>query len=775
MTPSWSPLPKSASEAVRSRRRRPVSYRGRALALIAILLVAPAAVRAEAGGLLEALRTAIAAKAQPTLKVAPIEAWSQVRPALQLPIPAEITATIEIPPHGRLRTALALRDKWLGLDMIPRAEPTRFLLTWVPAAGGAPQVLLDRTLILRDRPTDRGWLPIELDLSRLAGQRGALTFKAEVENAVEQHGSTFALWSRPLLYDPEAQRALPNVLLITIDALRADHLSCYGYSRPTSPQLDRLASEGVRFANAFSNAPMTVPSLPQLFTGTYFPGERDATLMSSLFAGGMPITRAIVRNPYLQNFLTLGARDPFDRTTMLNWWPAGRITDKALQWIGAHKKERWGLYLHYLDTHTPYHVPGPDACTFCDPAYAGQILGPVFGDVEGAQKGKFDNKRDRQRIIDLYDGAIHYTDAAIGRLLDGLRAQGVLDNTLVVVTADHGEELFDHGSFFHGQSLYDELLHVPLLVRLPRGAHAGTVVEPQVRHVDLVPSIADYASLGTFPSVQGQSWRPLIDGTGEATPRPVFARAANPTFPWRFGLRSPTHKLVETIDPAGEQLFDLRVDAGERVNQLWNPLEWTARNELRAGLATFRAPLAHRGFQLRAASRAGASVALEVKITSGAALALANPDRIDPQAGGRMAMSDDQRTITWTTSLAGGTQQGIRFDRESMFSMETDSSLTVEVSVGGSRVGAEVLRVGADAKPAPAMPFVYRLAASQMFNAPTEETPLLAAVPPAVAVPDDVPVRLWMWRGEDTGTGGVAPAPVDPGQRERLKALGYTD
>jgi Sulfatase len=742
------------------------------LALCSLLLAV--SVQADTD-LVGSLRAAIAAKGRPALKIAPIESWAQVRPALQLPIPSDIEAPVEIPANGRLRTAIALRDRWLNLDMTQHAEPSRLQVTFVPTDGSAPTTLLDRTLSLRDRPAERGWLPVDLDLTRFAGQRGALRFQAAVADAPAKPGSTFALFSRPVLYDPVAQRARPNVLLITIDALRADHLRSYGYERSTSPNLDRLAAEGVQFTKAFANAPMTVPSLPQLLTGTYFPGEQDATLMSSLFAGGVPATRAIVRNPYLQVFLTLGARDAFDRTTLLNWWPAERISAKALEWIDRHAHERWGLYLHYLDTHTPYEIPPAEACAFCDPAYHGQILGTLFGDVEGAQKGQYGNARDQQRIVDLYDGAIRYTDQAVGHLLDGLRARGLLDHTMVVVTSDHGEELFDHGSFFHGQSLYDEQLHVPLIVRLPGGTAAGTRVETQVRHVDIVPSIADYASLPTFPTVQGASWRPLIEGRAEAAARPVFARAANPTFPWRFALRTPTHKLIDTVDPVGEQLFDLRIDAGERINQLWNPIEWGARDELRAALGAFRAPRAVAGFQLRAAAGPGPAIALEVDIKSGPALVLANPDRIDPRSGGTLAMRDDQRALSWKTSIGPGATQGIRFDRESMFSMEADADLTVDVRVDGRRLDPAQLRVGPAATPSPTMPFVFHLGASQLFGPRPEEPPLVAATPPSITTPPGAGVQLWLWRGETSGSGGVARPAVDPAQRERLKALGYVD
>jgi arylsulfatase len=704
--------------------------------------------------------------------------WGNTHQALQTPIPYTLDVPTTIPPHARLRVSLALRDDFLGQKLVDVTDSTRFVVTFVPDGGGAPVVLLDRVLDPRGTPGDRRWRRFDVDVARVAGATGTVRFRAERADAPGEAARTFALWGRPTVYDAEAQRSRPNVLLLTIDALRADHLSAWGYGRPTSPHLDRLAAEGVRWANAFSNAPMTMPSLAQLFSGRWFPDENSPTILTSLFADGIPATHAIVRNPYLQSYLQLDARDTFDRQVALDFWRADKMTRAALEWIDAQRGDRWALWVHYLDTHTPYRTPAAEALHFADPAYRGPI-GPGFGDVEGARSGIYD-AADRRHIVDLYDGAIRWTDAQVGVLLDGLRQRGLLDRTVVVVTADHGEELFDHGSFFHGISLYDEQLHVPLIARFPGGAHGGTVVDAQVSLVDVAPTIADAAQAPVEPGFQGRS---LVAGLrGEsAPPRPVFARAANPTFPWRFALRTPTHKLITTVDPHEEQLFDLVADPQERTNRVDDPAMAPVLQRLREGLATFRAPLADTGVQLRAVAPRGLSSVLEVKVTALAGnQPLANPDRVGAFAGDRITLTPDGRTLTWLVRVPD-TPVGIRFDRGVLPTWRGDVQIEFAArALGAMDLAPRAIFLGADGVHPAADPFTYTVKPGSLFGKPVEDPPLAASRPPATLEAFvGEPATLYAWRaGGPIGTAAPAPAPapgVDDEQRRKLRALGYAE
>ncbi len=737
------------------------------LAAMAVLL---AAAPGSASDLTSEIHAALRGSDNVILQFKPLSAWGTMRHTVRLPIPWTLQAPVDVPPHAELAFDIGVVDKFFGEDVAAKAEPTHFRLTYTPD-GGVPAVLLDRLVDPKQRPRDRGWIPQRIDLARFAGTRGTLELRVEVAGKPAQHGATAALMSRPSLIDREANRRRPNLLLITIDALRADHLGAYGYGRPTTPALDRLAAEGVRFSNAFSNAPMTVPSLPQLLTGRYFPQPGVPTLLSSLYAGGIPDALAIIRNPYLHVFLTLDARDSFDRQVLLDSWRAPHISRAALEWIDRRQGEPFALYLHYLDTHTPYTIPEPAATRFADPSHQGHV-GARFDDVEPAKRGALD-AGDRQRVVDLYDGTIRWVDDHLGQVFDGLRERGLLDKTLVIVTADHGEELFERNGFFHGQSLYDEQLRVPLLVRFPAGAHAGRVVEQQVGLVDVVPSIAEILDLPVFPGVDGMSWMPLV--RGEPSPvRPIFARAANPDRPWRFAVRLPGSKLIYTVDPPEQQLFDLVADPGERVNLIDDAAAAGTAAKLRELLDVFRAPLADFGYQVRAVPRRGGEpVDLEVRVRGSERAPLANPDRIGRLGPDRLEFADGGETLTWRTRIDGA-PQGIRFDWARLPGV-VEATLSIDAWVNGRRIDPGMLRITGDGTPATRLPLEIRAAPPRPFAAKVETPSLLAATPPALAAPETEPVRLYAWRAGDSGTGGVAPAPVDEAQRQRLKALGYAE
>jgi arylsulfatase A-like enzyme len=700
--------------------------------------------------------------AGPFLRVRSVKAWGESRPALLTAVPHTVDVPVTIPPRGRLQVGMAMLDRYFTEDMIPLASPTRFVVSLVRASG-EEELLVDRTLDIHDRPQDRRWIAMSADLGRFAGETATLRFHVELAGDPEKNGRTFALWGRSAVIDPAADK--PNLLFVTIDALRADHLGCYGYGRPTSPALDRLAREGVRFAHAYTNAPMTSPSLPQIFTSSYFPSVTSPTLLSSLFADGVPRTKAIIHNPFLDYFLRLGARDTFDSISHRNW-RADRIAGKAGRWIEAQGTARWALYLHFLDTHTPYRVPFPEAARFRDPQYDGPVK-IDFGDVQGAQHGTYD-ATDQREVIALYDAALRYVDDHLGRLLESLRSRGLLDHTLVVVSADHGEELWDHGSFFHGVSLYDEQLHVPLIVRLPGGAHAGTTVDADVRSIDIVPTIAEVLGAPVFPEFQGTSLLPLVRDPAQATSREDFARASNPAYPFRFALRTPTHKLVETLDPAGEALFDLRADPHERTNLATAPDARAVLDDLRGRLATYRKPLWESAFQVRAVGRADAPPTdLEITIAANDEQALSTFDRLGPP-GTAFTVGADSRSIAWRGAV-GATPIGFRFERP--IQLAEDGGLTVRVRANGTDLPPSAILVGDGGHPA-ASPFVYKEV--QPRGQPRYEEPaLLVATSPAAATPTDQPVVVQLWRL--AGEAAAAGSGADPETRRKLHQLGYTE
>ncbi len=335
-----------------------------------------------------------------------------------------------------------------------------------------------------------------------------------------------------------APAGAPNVVLLTIDAWRRDHLSCLDPASPPTPHLDRLAGEGALFANAWTPSPWTLPAAGALLTGwppaalgvrQYRPLPAGVgTLAATAWSGGWE-TAAFVTNPYLSRWygcdrgfatfahsLVLEPLEPAARCVLVRELSryadlhfeaseAGVVMPQALRWLRRHGGERpFFLWIHLLDPHLPYSWRElPDD----RPGAAGEGRGvaPLAADVPDT--GHFRGRRfmalrevrsgawvpdaaARRAIAALYGREVQYADAWAGRLFAQLRESALLDRTLIVVTADHGEELFDHGGIDHGHSLLPEVTGVPLIVRFPDGAGAGSVSREPVSLLDVVPTIA---------------------------------------------------------------------------------------------------------------------------------------------------------------------------------------------------------------------------------------------------------------------------------------------
>lgn len=361
-----------------------------------------------------------------------------------------------------------------------------------------------------------------------------------------------------------------NVLLVVIDTLRADRLDPAGAPR-LSPNLDALAAGATVFRRAYSPTSWTNPSIAALFTGqpprTFQPGAerfidpQQDTLAEVLRRAGYA-TAGIVANPVLGPHLGFG--DGFEMYEGLAGWTHGlerrpkadarRVTDSGLAWISQQRVGGgpWLLYLHYMDPHWPYE---PDM---------EQLRRIWKGDLPDAAAVQEINRQVRERKYTtatlalarhLYDAAVATVDAEIGRLLETLQASGALERTVVVVTADHGEELGDHGDVLHARTLYEEVLRVPLILRAP-GVSARQILEP-VQITDLGRTLLDAAGLGAvaFPG------QPLL-----ASPPATALRAELHPGPWSAHSAAVIDGSVKLITTAGQQmqLFDLASDPAER-------------------------------------------------------------------------------------------------------------------------------------------------------------------------------------------------------------------
>ncbi len=321
--------------------------------------------------------------------------------------------------------------------------------------------------------------------------------------------TTAGPWVAGLLR-PAGAIGVPNVLLIVLDTTRVDRLSAFGYDRPTTPALERRAADGLLFTKAYAAAPWTLPSHASMFTGEYptvhnanwehqFLDDRLPTLAEHLSEQGLR-TAAFARQVWLseETGLMRGFEDFYDlywrsSTALVATWRLGVelynvrrhtkdkgaaiVTAKFKSWIDRHGKRPFFAFINYLEPHDYYEPPTPFRERFLSETNADTPWGrEKTVAVQKYNAGVIEyGPEELSAFSDLYDGAVAYQDSRMGEALDHLRARGLLDNTLVIITADHGENLGDHGLLGHEFCVYETLVHVPLVVRLPGTVPAGRV------------------------------------------------------------------------------------------------------------------------------------------------------------------------------------------------------------------------------------------------------------------------------------------------------------
>jgi len=359
-----------------------------------------------------------------------------------------------------------------------------------------------------------------------------------------------------------------DLLLVTLDTTRADRLGCYGYARARTKRLDRLAAEGVRFAQATSPAPITLPAHASIFTGlnppthgvrnngNFYLSERFETLATAFKSRGYT-TAAFVSSFILDRRYGLARGfDHYDdamgrtgpRILALEAERRGDHTTLALtHWLETRPSaERVFLWLHLYDPHEPYRPPPPFREVFAD---------------------------------DAYDGEIAFADAAVAATLDALARAGRLERTVVAVIADHGESLGDHGEETHSMLLYESAIRVPFLLWGPGLVPSGRVVEESVRAIDLAPTLLDLMGGPPLPRSDGRSLRPLIEGRASEPSPGAYAETLLPQLYMNWAplrsLRDSRFKLIDAPDP---ELYDLLRDPAEQTNL------FTARPELARAL-----------------------------------------------------------------------------------------------------------------------------------------------------------------------------------------------
>ncbi len=345
---------------------------------------------------------------------------------------------------------------------------------------------------------------------------------------------------------PTQAGAPPNILFISIDSLRPDHLGCYGYQKPTSPFIDSLATKGVRFENAVSTTSWTLPSHASMFTGLLgkthglvdngMSLSEDQVTLAELLKGEGYHTAGFFGGPYLHP--TFGLHQGFDhyescmsnafdglsgdqvRDVEMSATPPShtditgpRTQERVAAWaagrVAQGDSKPFFLFLHMWDVHYDFNPPDPFREMFVDPKYAGPADGRLMHN-QAIRPGMA--QEDLDHVLALYDGEIRFTDEILKRIFADLQAKGLLENTLILLTSDHGEEFLEHDNVGHNKTLFDEVLRIPLIACWTGNIEPGQVVRDQVQLVDLMPTFASFAGFnGKLPS-QGVDISPLLAG-----------------------------------------------------------------------------------------------------------------------------------------------------------------------------------------------------------------------------------------------------------------------
>lgn len=350
-------------------------------------------------------------------------------------------------------------------------------------------------------------------------------------------------------------REVRGVLFVTLDTTRADRIGCYGYAGAVTPNLDALAAEGVRFDQAHSTVPVTLPAHASMFTGQvpavhgvryngmFRLGEdrvtlaerfRDAGWATGAVPAAYPVNAETGLAQGFDAYLDMFQEERDEPLPPHAERSGDEITDLAIEWLdGLGEDEPFFLWTHYWDPHHPYRPPFPYSVEYKDRAY---------------------------------DGEIAFMDRELGRLFDHLRATGLWDDLLIVVVGDHGEGLRDHNEVWHSNLVYQTTIRVPMIVRAP-DVEGGHVVHDALSIVDLAPTVTSYAGLDPLPEAQGADLRPYLEGGDGLESRPVYFEAltGNLVYGWSTieGLRRGSEKLIRSSAP---ELFDIERDPNEQVN-----------------------------------------------------------------------------------------------------------------------------------------------------------------------------------------------------------------
>ena len=470
-------------------------------------------------------------------------------------------------PHLSLRLAL---EPWIPIE----SGSLKLRIEYLPDADdrGGNQSGQPGYTIFETSPEETPylvyeWIDFDFDLGQYAPGTGQLVFSTE--GRLAGNPEIDVMWGQPTVYYPDEKRHR-NVLLIGVDTLRLDALSIYGGRDEITPNIAYLAQTGTFFTNNHSQAPLTGPSFASMLTGKYPSAvapsvsavliSEFATTLSEMLLDRAWSTSMVCGNPYLGSDhagFTQGMESVWFRN---NATPVDTV-DQAINLLEINRGRDQFMFLHMMDPHFPYDPPFEFVETLCDPGYVGPYMTEFTDMAEWSLLTESPGEIEVQRVRELYDAEVADVDLAIGKLFDYLRSNEDMTNTLVILAADHGEEFFEHNRYGHGQSLYDELVRLPLII-WGEGFPAGKIIDTPVANTDIAPSILKFLGQPIPDDMVGV---PLQDFADNPNPdsRILFGEGnLRYDHQMRYAIDCP-YKCITDYFTGVSMLFDLEEDPYE--------------------------------------------------------------------------------------------------------------------------------------------------------------------------------------------------------------------
>jgi arylsulfatase A-like enzyme len=653
---------------------------------------------------------------------------------------------------ARLRLACA----WV-LEAGERARGSMVFRALIRGGTRNPTTLLDETV------ASGSWVERTVELPPTSRSELELVLTATF---ADPSLTGTAYWATPVVLTQGDQR--PNLVLISVDCLRADHLGCYGYPRATSPTIDSLAAAGCLFKRAIAQSSWTLPSHVSLLTSLYLKSHRagayehhlrgapeglraEVETLAELLRGAGYLTLAIVSGSILHPAYGLSQGfDLYDAECSVGGPTVVRnpcVHERVSALLSSPADQPFFLFVHYWDVHAPYVPPPPYDTLFL--AETEHDPGSVSRSDPGATR--------RDSLEALYDGEIAHTDRHLGMLFRELRESGVGQNTVVILTGDHGDEFEEHGAYGHGHSLFQELIRVPLIWAMPGKGSRARAIENLVQLVDIVPTVLEFVGLDIPPQMEGRSFLSLLEGRAQE-PRPSFSEVRG--YADLNAAIAGDSKVIFSLPDLRYFAYNLAVDPGEQ--HPLSPEDVPHGKDLEEMLASSFPPLARElsTLEIRAQGEVPrGELALTVRGRWRMEVTPVNLEETDSlEVLRRVQVHEEVHTeLVLLPECSTGDTDGL-----SILLSRRMADVAVDARFRGRPVDRRIITLGSGGHP-PGVPFRIGIDDPGLRRRPGSYPPSPSGAPQ---------IFLWVAGPENQ----AAPVPeIDSELREELRALGYVE